>query len=281
MAQRYLEGDDLLIACRAGRGAIVLVEGERDDEDAFYYGQWFGMLGREISFFPQNGWQRVIAGVEHLRRALPPRHRIFGIIDRDFAPDAHLAAQHAALPADGILRTRAYTLENYLLNPSGWLAVLRLLQRTDLPPGWENEAAIAAQITAAYRTCLDIAAWNYTVHSEQARQPGGPNLEYKEHPDALLRPKIPVDEQLGAWGQQRGAPQSLDGVYRQHQTMLQALPDAELPRWVTGKAVLKVFLQALPVHKIADRHLLSFYIHQQPDPPSDLVDLVDLILRTH
>ena len=280
MVQRYLEGDDLLIACRAGQGAIVLVEGERDDEDAFYYNQWFGTLGREISFFPQNGWQRVIAGVEHLRRELPPRHRVFGIIDRDFAPDALLASQQAALPADGILRTRAYTLENYLLNPAGWLAVLRSLLRTGLPSGWTDEAGVAGHILMAYRACLDIAAWNRTVHSENARQAGGPSLDFKEHPDALLRAKVPPDEQLRTWGQPRGAPQPLDAVYRQHQAALQALPDADLPQWITGKAVLKVFLQALPVDKIADRHLLSIYIDKQPDPPADVAALIEQILRS-
>ena len=278
MAQRYLEGDELLTACRAGRGAIVLVEGERYDEDAFYYGQWFGALGREISFFPQNGWQRVIAGVEHLRRELPPRHRVFGIIDRDFAPDALLAAQQAALPADGILRTRAYTLENYLLHPAGWLAVLRMLLRSGLPSGWDTEAGVGAQITAAYRNCVDLAAWNWTLNDENIRQPSGARLDFKEHPDALRRASVPPDEQLRTWGQQRGAPQPLDAIYRQHQATLQALADADLPQWITGKAVLKVFLQVLPVAQIDHRYLLSIYIDKQPDPPADLAALVDQIL---
>jgi hypothetical protein len=41
MGESYPQGEALLAACRSGRGVIVIVEGERYDEDAWFYDRWF------------------------------------------------------------------------------------------------------------------------------------------------------------------------------------------------------------------------------------------------
>src|SRR4051794_13126901 len=105
MAGRYLTGTTLLTACAAGRGAIVLLEGDDDDHDPFFYGRWFGARALDVSFCSHSGWPRVVEGVRELRDALPAR-AVFGITDRDFAADAVRAAQDTATPGEGVFRTR-------------------------------------------------------------------------------------------------------------------------------------------------------------------------------
>lgn len=277
MGESYPQGEALLAACRSGRGVIVIVEGERYDEDAWFYDRWFATRGREITFVPQNGWESVVAAVARLRAELPHR-RIYGLIDRDFAPASLLAGPSAALPEDGILRPERYTLENYLLDPAGWLATLRSATRGALPAGWQDEAELTAQITAAYRDCIAVAAWNLTIRREYDRHPTGAAPEYKEHPDALTKAKEPPAQTLRTWGEGRAAPQSLDQAYEDHQAMLHGLPVSDWPQWITGKAVLKVFLQRLPGKKLPQELLLSWYLDKHPDPPADLLTLIQRIL---
>ena len=73
MSPAYVQGPALLTACSAGQGAIVIVEGESSQEDAYFYGRWFGARAREVSFFPQNGWQKVRAAVSAGARGVAER----------------------------------------------------------------------------------------------------------------------------------------------------------------------------------------------------------------
>lgn len=273
MRQRYLEGPALLADCASGRGAIVIVEGEFYEDDAYFYGRWFGEQAREVSFFPQNGWKRVVDAVAELRQALPHR-QVFGIVDRDFADEALIAQQALQTPPDGIFRTQLYTLENYLLSPAGWLQVVRLLGRGGLPAGWQTVEDVQARIEDAYRQCMRLAAFNYTVRQECDRQPGD-GIEYKQHPKGLIEPEV----KLLQWGEARRAPLGLEQAYQQNCARIHALPAAQWPVWITGKAVLKVFLEGFAIRSVPSEMLLNLYINSSPVAPDDLAAIITRIIQ--
>ncbi len=273
---RYPEGEALLAACRAGRGKLVIVEGETDYEDPWFYGRWFGDLARELTFRPQNGHEKVVQAVRYLREQLPPTREVYGIRDRDFSDDAAVSAQAEAIPADGVLCTRWYTLENYLLVAEGWFRVITAMHRR-APALWDTVDAVQAQIDGAYRECLSLAAWNYTVRSECLRVPRD-GLRHVEHPKAMpTRPEMELSE----WGQARGAPRQLGDCYRERLEWLCAAPQDELPCWVTGKAVLKALLERFPVAsgpQPHSHHLVNLYMTVYPTPPDEHVALVRRIV---
>lgn len=272
---KFVSGPALLAKCRAGRGAIVVLEGETVDDDPFFYNLWFGDLAREVSFEPQNGWAKVVSAVKELREAIPDRH-VFGIIDRDFAEEATLSAQAESVPADGVFRTRWYTLENYLLEPKGWQRCAQALCRGNAPEGWRTAAEIAARIDEAYRRCLRVGAYNRVVWEEHGREPGhgGRCLEYVDHSDGL---KDAPEQRLLEWGKQRGAPRPLDEMFEAHLAQLEREPPELWPCWVSGKAVLKSFLAEFPAWK-GQRPtagvLISLYLDKHPTPPPELADLI-------
>lgn len=272
----YPQGEVLVARCRAGLGKIVIVEGESVDQDPWFYGRWFGDRARELTFVPQNGCEKVVQAVAELRAQLSPAREVFGIRDRDFCEDDALLAQDAAMPADGVLRPRRYTLENYLLEPEGWFEVVKVTHRSVRPPAWDSVEAVSDRVLDAYRRCLTVAAWNYTVCQEYARLPGdvnGERFKYRAHPDAMT-PR--AREELDAWGAARGAPGPLGDAFMAELERLGAADLAEWQRRVTGKAVLKVFKNSFPV---AARDLLdNLYINLYPRPPEDLERLVRRIL---
>ena len=274
---RYPEGDALLAVCRAGLGKLVIVEGETDDDDPYFYGRWFGDLARELTFIPQNGHEKVVKAVQDLRARLSPGRQVYGIRDRDFSDDTAWQQQAAALPADGVLFSRWYTLENYLRSAEGWFKVVQAMHRRP-PEGWNTQATVESQIAGAYRECLPLAAWNHTVRSECQRLPKD-GLRHVEHPKAL--PARP-GEDLEAWGKARAAPRSLDKCYRERLAWLDAAPHTDLPCWVTGKAVLKVLLERIPVHagpRPAPVLLVNLYMREHPRPPDEHAALVRRILE--
>lgn len=116
---------------KSRRGICIIVEGESEMDDPWFYQQWFGGLSKEITFFPQNGWEQVASAVSALRAKLGVK-QVYGIIDRDFAP----TVTYNPFPMDGLLRTTKYTLENYLLDPQYWFAALRPLMLRSPKPGW-------------------------------------------------------------------------------------------------------------------------------------------------
>lgn len=273
---RYPEGEALLAACRAGLGKLVIVEGETVDEDPWFYGRWFGDLARELTFIPQNGHEKVVQAVRDLREQLSPTHAVYGIRDRDFADEDALSAQGGAIPGDGVLCTRWYTLENYLLVAEGWLSVIMAMHRR-APVLWDTAHAVQAQIDDAYRECLPLAAWNYTVRSEYLRLPRD-GLRHVEHPKAM---PTQAEQELNEWGQARGAPQMLGDRYTGRLEWLGAASQDELPCWVTGKAVLKVLLERFPVASGPRPHpdaLVNLYMTVYPTPPDEHVALVRRIL---
>lgn len=273
MSAPYPQGQALVTACSAGQGAIVIVEGETHQEDAYFYGRWFGDRAREVSFFPQDGWQKVIAAVADLRNQLPSRD-VFGIIDRDFAPDSVIDHQQQSKPAAGVFLTHQSTVENYLLASEGWLSVLQVLSRGEPPAGWQTVADLRAKIGVAYKDCVDLTAFNYTVRLEYDRVPRD-GIEYKKHPKAVVNPGA----ELKAWGLPRGAPVPLDQEFVRHKQMLDALPDSEWSKWIPGKPVLKVFLEGWPYKGVPHEMLKSMYIDKHTYVPTDLSGLIKRIVE--
>lgn len=275
MKQRYLEGEALLASCRAGSGVIVMVEGETAQDDAYFYQQWFGDRAREISFLPQNGWHRVEAAVRMLRERLPHR-AIFGLVDRDFTPQDTIDTQHTQGPSDGIYRLPFYTLENALLEPTGWLAVARLFSRAPLR-GWETLEAIEHRIDAAYSGCLPLAAYNRVVYDECSRVESGERRRYLKDPRRVQK-ALP---NLAEWGRRRGAPDDLSQRYDHHLAALIDLPRAEWATLVTGKAVVSVLcdtFNASLARGVPHEHLVNAYLREHPEPPAALTCIVEAIL---
>lgn len=267
MRSSHLRGGTLLTACAAGQGAIVVVEGEHREDDEWFYSQWFGHLGPRISFFAQNGWEKVTSAVAELRTTLVHRP-VFGIIDGDFEDTTVL----------GVHRLSRYTLENYLLEPDGWFEVLRLVTRGSLPEGWGSPAEVERHVEDAYRACLELAARNRTVYDEHRRHPVG-GIQFREHPDALS--KQDPRAELTDWETGRDVPRSLCAVFEEHLVRFQAADRSLWQREVTGKAVLKVFLKGLKrvaKNPMSDRDWCSWYVSVQPSPHQDIIDIVESIL---
>ncbi len=271
----YLRGNELLMKCRAGRGVVVLVEGETEQDDPFFYNRWFGDRAREVSFFPQNGWQQVCTAVAQVREHMPGRP-VFGIIDRDFTDAAVLDRQRKRMPEDGILRTHYYTLENHLLGVSGWHQVIRLIHRDNPPAGWRELVEIEEHLLRCYREFLPVAAYNWVVWQENMGSgKEHPGVPAKEHPDQMrdFDPAL-----LSVLGKSRGSSIDLGLKYQDRLAWLRALSADEWPCWVHGKLLLnRVWLPRIPKAGMNPSHLVNYYIGQCPEPPPALVNLIDQI----
>ncbi len=265
----------------SGSGVCVIVEGETELEDAWFYNRWFANRAREVTFFPQDGWKKVVAAVAALRSTLGDR-RVFGIIDRDF--ENYVA--YGAVPSDGILRTRKATLENYLLDPACWFRYVQPHTLRAPRPGWASVTEVQATFLGLYKECAPLAAFNWTLR--QARRLNSAafqalrrsDQEYKEHPTALanlgdvstyLRGLLPPAA-LGV---------DLGQMYQNRVAVLDDMLLAELEQVVSGKYVLRLLSERFPLGlsgRQAWDDVLSAYLFYCPDPPADLKQLVDLIL---
>lgn len=270
--------DALLETVRAGTGALVVVEGQTARDDPFYYGRWFGDLGREIRFVHQNGYSMVKKAVAHLRERAPGRP-VFGIIDRDFASRDPTDATETLEP--GMFRTGLYTLENYFfIDPGAWLRVVEVLSGGEPAPGWRSVDDLRARIVEAYRAALPVAAWNFVVHAESTRaRVETTNIEYRVHPSAISEGAL---SKLAQWGTDRAAPRSLREAYEARLAELTALAPQTWPEHVTGKAVGAVFTAAFPaLHntKNKDVSLYRLYMDKQTTRPADLAEILEIVRR--
>jgi hypothetical protein len=256
---------------------IVMVEGETQQDDPYFYQRWFGNRATRISFFAQNGWQQVERSVRELRDELPDRS-IYGIIDRDFAPQDLLEAQYRTDPSDGIFRSTYYTLENYLFEPVVWHRVLLALHRHAPPEGWRDQADIAERIRECVREFLPVAAYNRVIRRENMRC----HQTLDGRPDKThVRQMQGFDpEELSRWGQGRQCGEDLGQRYLAELRALEQLPIEELHCWIHGKYLLEnVWLPRIPKGGINQKHLVSLYIDQCATPPADLVRLIDRIME--
>ena len=274
---------DIEVRWRAsGRGVCVIVEGETALEDPWFYNRWFSDRAREVTFFPQDGWEKVVAAVQDLRSRLGSR-RVYGIVDRDFEP--HVA--YPPLPANGALRAFKYTLENYLLAPECWFQYVHPHTLRDPKPGWGTLEEAQATIESLYRECLPLSAYNWVLH--QARDIDETafgrlreaDQGYKTHPRALDS-MADVPAGLQSLQKQMSLTQDLGQMYADRLAYLQTLSLAGLEQVVSGKYVLRLLQERFPI-RLSGRQawddVLGAYVYNCPDPPPDLVNLVDLILQ--
>ena len=270
--------DELAGQIQPGRGTSIIVEGETEQDETIY-NYWFGNLATQVFFFPQDGWPQVTRAVQEMRRRLPGVP-CYGILDRDFTPENALDINFAH---NGILRTRNYTIENYLLNPGCWADVFKLIfRRGSVPGGWDNPATISEYITQACRECLPLAAHNYVVHyvneyyAAVAEQiPEGQRV-YLHDPRALTQTDLV--SRFQHWTGVLGSTEDLVNMFGAfQQDLAQANPDAWMQH-ISGKHVLKVLHQRFPLSGQSGRfrlsHYISLYLDKCHDPPPDLKDLV-------
>lgn len=272
--------DDIEAELLKGRGIVVIVEGETYADDAYFYRAWFGSISTQITFFPQDGWKQVRQAVEELRKRmyLSP---VYGIVDRDFLSTASLSAEK---DSTGIIRTKRYTLENYLLDPAILAKVFRSIFRRYSPLGqeWADPLFVANKIEQAYRDCLPLASHNYVVHVGDEIRGSNQSLLTRKFIESNQADLSSIEQKLRSWGQQLGAAQDLGNLYRK--TLLD-LEKGNISNWqerVTGKAVLSALWQQIPnrprTGKIKYHDLINEYANQNPEVPDDLEELIQKLL---
>jgi hypothetical protein len=277
--------DELELEIRAGRGVAIIVEGNGYDDDPWFYGQWFNDRAQQVAFFPQNGWHRVVEAVAELRRRCHDMP-VYGIVDRDFADSGALDADFAT---SGVLRTPRYTLENYLLEPGCWAQVFAFIFRRQhgAPDGWDAPDQVFSYVEQAYCDCLALAAHNQVIKSgneryaDRAVNTPVSERSYREHPDALSG--IDPVAKLCTWGTQLGATEDLGELFNQ---ALCVLRNGNLATWqeqVSGKYVLSVLHHRFPRLPHSGQfpllHYLNEYLRACPEPPLDLVRLIERIVQ--
>lgn len=275
---RYQTGDALLAACRAGRGAIVIVEGESDEDDAWIFKQWFGAESMRLTFIPQNGWREVMKAVALLRQAEPHR-QVHGIRDRDFTSDADYSCWEDGEPEDGVFILPRSCLESYLLDPPTWLELLSLMNRGTLPDGWGSPEEVGQQVEATVVECLSACAFNRVVHEELQRQ-SEPGLKYMQRPLREAGGEALHVQRLEEWGHQRGAPHPLRERFEAHVSRLESATHAHRLAEVGGKMLLRRFLSKVPQSRgsASYEQLVTHYVQRCADPPEDIRSIVRRIL---
>lgn len=281
---RYKSLDELEVVLRSGAGIAIICEGEDYREDELFYKEWFGELGRLVTFHAQDGWECVQDAVSELRRRGTPVP-VYGLLDRDFTPDEEIARQSESSFDGTCYRLLRYDLESYLLDPEGWLGVLRrVLWRREphVPAGWDTTQAVADRIRGFYGEALAVAAHNWTVRCLAERygaQPGFVGRSYVTSVQALA--KVNPDTALSAWASAFGAQDAAREVYRDRLAFLRAREDNldELQKYVSGKLVLQELHRTIPrARKRPDRmDLAERYLDQRRAPPPEVVALLDLI----
>lgn len=265
----------------SGSGICIIVEGETFQEDPWFYDQWFGKKARRFTFFPQNGWEKVVDAVSALRTVLGNK-RVYGIVDRDFEPSSGLDI----CPPDGILRTHQYTLENYLLDPEIWHLYVHPHLLRNPRTGWNSTAEIRTTLAGFYRVCLPLSAHNWTLRQLRLQdQTAFQNIpekdrQYKEHPKALQNLGDPIVH----WQRVQtlvGLTVPLAQWYDERLAVLEAMDLAGWQEVVSGKYVLQLLREKFPFRISSNEHwedVLAAYMYHSAQPPEDLRILLEEVI---
>lgn len=265
----------------SGSGVCVIVEGQTEQDDAWFYGRWFGDRAREITFFPQDGWQHVMDAVAELRVRLGGK-AVYGIIDRDF--ETVVGAE--PFPHLGVLRTPKYTLENYLLEADCWFKCILPYTLRTTKPGWQTPGQAQTTIRNLYQQCLPLSAFNWTLKQARTADPAGfatlPDRdgEYREHPKALIG-LGDGSGYLRNLSTRLSLAADLGQMYEERLAYLQGLSHDRLDEVISGKFVHKLLFEQFPLKLSGERSrddMLSAYLFHCPHPPADLRHLVAAIL---
>jgi hypothetical protein len=263
----------LEIRNRIGRGVAVLVEGN----DRWIYEAWFPTRDFDVTFFnTQKGWYEVENDLHELKQELP-RYPIYAILDRDFADSSRLTS---GLVSDGIVRTRRYTLENYLLEPACWAEVFKFLHR--LNPArlgeWSRPEFVAQRIEEACRQCIPVAAHNAVVAYVRTSFPDVyDGRSYRDRTDAT----VDMRSELRQWGDKLGINEDIGERYTNTVARYEALALDELHEVVTGKCVVANFLNQVPTPlggRPRNIRLYNQYLQECPNAPDDIVEAVERIM---
>ena len=271
--------DELAIALSVGQGVAVIVEGDSNEDDPFFYRRWFNHRQGEVSFYPQNGWAQVITAVTALREQ-DLRVPVYGIIDRDFCAAHDLDKDFESL---GILRTPRYTLENYLLDPECWAATFQLIFRNPAAlQGWEQPEFVTRQINDAYQACCGIAAHNWVVHTITPHYESLPSFQSRNF---LKHFKAYTDDHsigtaLQSWQSQLNASEDLREMFHTRLTFLRGQDAAFHEMQVSGWHVLRYLHDKFPHGKTTFSldHYLTLYLEKCSSAPPDLTVLIEQIL---
>ena len=202
---------------------------------------------------------------------------MYGIIDRDFEPEV----TYPPVPVDGILRTRKYTLENYLLDADGWFNYVQMHMRRTPKPGWNTPVETQATLLELYRQCLPLSAYNWTLRQARRLNEAAFRLlphkdqEYQEHPKFLTN--IDVSAQLLKIQTALSLMDNLPLLYQTRLAQLQAMGTDEWPQVVSGKYVLKMLKETFPFRPATWDNVLQAYMSICYAPPDDLVSLLEII----
>jgi hypothetical protein len=263
---------------KAGTGLCIIVEGETDRDDPWFYSHWFGNEARQFTFFPQDGWAKVEMAVADLRKNLGSK-KVYGLMDRDFND---ISGQET-MPSNGILRTPKYTLENYYLQPTAWYRYFERYKRNpERRNGWLTIDDAVSTLTVYYRQCIPISAYNWVLQEVRSVNIAAfidipLNLqEYLEHPNALRRLDLSARFEKISTG--TGISFDLNALYLQRLNALENMSLPELEAFISGKYVLKLLKESLAKYVTSDgwEDVIGEVTDYCP-PPSDIQRLLDLI----
>lgn len=276
----YSSLSDIEIRWQTAGGVCIIVEGETDQDDAWFYNRWFNHRPGHVTFYPQNGWEKVTAAVTELRQR-NAGNPVYGIIDRDYAT----TPAYPPAPADGILRTRKFATENYLLRPDCWFRCIEPYLLRNPRPHWASPDLVRGKIEALYQECLPITAYNWTLREARRidfdafKNVAEHDRKDRVHPDQF-RGRNPLDD-LNGIATTMGITDDLGEIYQDRLAYLQTCDLEELEELVNGKFVMKLLRQSFPIQPLPPKtwdDMLSSYIFHCSHPPSDLAALVDAIL---
>lgn len=271
---------DIEIRWQTAGGVCVVVEGETDQDDAWFYNRWFSNRSSQVTFYPQNGWEKVTAAIAELRQR-NPGIPVYGILDRDFETPPICPP----VPPDGILRTRKFATENYLLSPDCWFQCIEPYLLRNPRPDWASPGLVRGKIEALYHECLPITAYNWTLREARRidfnafRRLVESDRKDRVHPDQLLSRNPAAD--LNGIAATMAIADDLGAIYQERLAYLQTCDPAALEELVNGKFVMKRLRQSFPLQPLQAKtwdDMLSSYVFRCPDPPSDLAALIDTII---
>lgn len=264
---------------KTGSGLCIIVEGQIDRDDPWFYRFWFDNEARQFTFFPQDGWPQVETAVAYLREKLGSK-KVYGLIDRDF----HDISNQITMPSNGILRTPKYTLENYFLAPKAWYQYFEKYKRNpERRIGWLTIEDAVSTLTTYYHQCIPISAYNWILHEIKSTNIAAfaalsPNLQdYLKHPDALQG--LDLSTRFQRISAQTGI--SCDDLNAKYSQRLSALDNMSLPELetiISGKYVLTLLKKTF-VDYVTNKgweDVIGEVAGYCP-PPLDIQRLLDLI----
>lgn len=264
---------------KTGSGLCIIVEGQTDRDDPWFYRLWFDNEARQFTFFPQDGWPQVETAVAYLREKLGSK-KVYGLMDRDFN---NISGQEI-MPSSGILMTSKYTLENYYLEPTAWYRYFEKYKRNpERRIGWLTIEDAVSTMTAYYHQCIPVSAYNWILHEIKSTNIAAftalsPNLQdYLEHPNALQGLDLSTRFQKIST-QTKISRDDLTAKYSQRLNALDNMSLPELETIISGKYVL-IFLKR-PLERYVTNKGWEDVIGEVADycpPPADIQRLLDSI----